>query len=310
MRGRCESDIFSQYSFFCFSFLAVTIVQVPSETNISLKENGSVLLQFHVNGDIRRLNNELAFEGGAVEPNTSCSIGYPSQLPSKPLHKNLARVCDHAYWTTGGSHKYEMRLTNGPAARHITTATVTLKVFYFKNHLLQQVQASFVVRMEKTASTPPPVETTASVKPTSMATEFITTDTQQSTTQKSTTQTLVELTTTVDGESITTSTAPMSSPITSQVPDSTIVYTTDTLTSVSSPLEGGNSIAAVIVGNKQNIATLVVGVAMITIIAVEFGVITYLVFRSRKNRTQVPSDVDSARSVNLTIDYKDEGPPA
>jgi len=248
-----------------------------------------VLLQFHVKGRFDRLQNKIAFEG-EVNSSRFCTNGYPAQLQSKPLRKNLSLVCDQAYWMTGERHKYEVRLTNGLAARQIAEATITLEVHYFdKNNIPQRELASFVVTMEKTAPTSPPETTSSDHALTSALTEAATTKVKEFTTQES------EKLTILASEGITTL-GGQPTPISSQDISSSTVSTS------AAPTPQG-TFFDIVTSSKQNIATLAAGMALFAVIIVESAVIAGLVYRSRRrNRIEDFSDADSAGIAALKLD--------
>ena len=277
----------------------MTVVQVPSNQNIPLREGGSVLLQFHIQGEVRDARSTVNF-GGATQETCTGRRNYIFDFESKPLVKNTSRVCDQAYWSKLDQHrqKYEVRVTNGEAARGVHGVTILLQVYYLdgSDHTFR-----FEVTLLKFVAM-----TTAEKSSTAMPTEELTTTPTEI---MMTTPTEIMMTTPT--EEITT--MPTEVPKTTEIdltsaetqPRSTVAAT-DTVSTIgvdtSSPstpptTTPTNSVQGQMVDflkeSKQNQVTLAVGVAALLAILVEFAIIVFLIKNRRTRSIKSTSQVDS-----------------
>ena len=167
----------------------VNITTVPSELNIQLQENETVLLQFHVHGAIAGTpRSTVRFSGEGQQLFCTGLRNYVPHYESKPLVKDLSVTCDQAYWLNTDQHrqKYEVRITNGDAAGNIDRVTVKLEVHYFEGEIFRGRTIEFGVDMMKNIATPTPDITTA--MPTLEMTTSAATPTPEMTTATATTK--------------------------------------------------------------------------------------------------------------------------
>ena len=135
----------------------VKITRVPSDASITLQANETVLLQFHVQGVIAGApRSTVRFSGEGQQLFCTGTNNYVFQFDSKPLVKDLSVTCDQAYWLNTHQHrqKYEVRITNGDAARNIDRVNIRLEVHYFEGKILGGQREEFEVKMAKSPATP------------------------------------------------------------------------------------------------------------------------------------------------------------
>ncbi len=187
--------VFKVFKISCFYSLSlvVKITRVPSDASITLQANETVLLQFHVQGVIAGVpRSTVRFSGEGQQLFCTGTSNYVFQFDSKPLVKDLSVTCDQAYWLNTDQHrqKYEVRITNGDAARNIDRITVGLEVSYFHGAVLGGQREEFEIIMMTDAATPTPDSTTSTAPVTQGSISSTTTPSSQDTSVPKDTQTI------------------------------------------------------------------------------------------------------------------------